>query len=133
MEEVREILQTMAESTLATTSAAEAIKKADEDKKSSTTDWPTLTAKPNIFEYKSQEEEIKASREWSWVFEKYLSAVDGGYMEDLKGSHDKPNEKFDMDLATTEEKTRCIKLYGLLASLMRGRALQLVKAVEDSN
>ena len=31
------------------------------------------------------------------------------------------------------EQTRCIKLYGLLASLMRGRALQLVKAVEDSN
>ena len=38
-----------------------------------------------------------------------------------------------MDLATTTEKARCIKLYGLLASLMRGRALQLVKAVEDSN
>ena len=54
-------------------------------------------------------------------------------MKDLKESHDKPNENFDMDLATGEEKTRCIKLYGLLASLMRGRALQLVKAVEDSN
>ena len=26
-----------------------------------------------------------------------------------------------------------LKLYGLLASLMRGKALQLVKAVEDSN
>ena len=38
-----------------------------------------------------------------------------------------------MDLATAEEKTRCVKLYGLSASLMRGRALQLVQAVEDSN
>ena len=38
-----------------------------------------------------------------------------------------------MNWAEKEEKTRCIKLYGLLASLMRGRALQLVKAVEDSN
>ena len=37
-----------------------------------------------------------------------------------------------MDLATAEEKTRWrIKLYGLLASLMKGTALQLVKAVED--
>ena len=37
-----------------------------------------------------------------------------------------------MELADDAEKTRCIKLYGLLASLMRGRALQLVKAVEIS-
>ena len=72
MEEIREILQTIAQSTLATTSAAEAVKKAVEDKKSSTTDWSTLIAKPNIFDYKSQEEEVKAFREWSWVFEKDL-------------------------------------------------------------
>ena len=38
-----------------------------------------------------------------------------------------------MDLATDTEKPKCIKRYGLLASLMRGRALQLVKAVEGSN
>ena len=67
------------------------------------------------------------------VFEKCLTAIDEGYVNDLKEVHEKPNEKFDMDLATEAEKTRCIKLYGFLASLMRGRALQLVKAVEDSN
>ena len=54
-------------------------------------------------------------------------------MKDLKETQEKPSEKFDIDLATGEEKTRCIKLYGLLASLIRGRALHLVKAVEDSN
>ena len=54
-------------------------------------------------------------------------------MKDLKEIRDKPIESFDMDLATTEEKTGCIKPCVLLASLMRGRALQLVKAVEDSN
>ena len=42
------------------------------------------------------------------------------YTKDLKEIDDKPNESFDMDLATTEEKARCIKLYGLLASLVRG-------------
>ena len=62
-----------------------------------------------------------------------MSAVDERYMKDLKEIRDEPNESLDLDLATSEEKTRCIKLYGLLASLMRGRALQLVKAVEDSN
>ena len=120
MEEIREILQAIPQSTLATTSAAEAVKKAVEDKKSSTTDWSKLIAKRNIFDYRSQ---------WSWVCEKYLSAVDKGYVKDSKEIHEKPNDKFDMDLATEAEKTRRIKLYGLLASLMRGRALQLVKAV----
>ena len=60
MEEIRKILQTIAQSTLATTPAAEAVKKAVEDKKSSTTDWKI------VFDYKSQNEEIKAFREWSW-------------------------------------------------------------------
>ena len=46
------ILQTIAQSTLATPSAAEAVKKAVEDKKSSTTDWSNPTAKPNIIDYK---------------------------------------------------------------------------------
>ena len=54
-------------------------------------------------------------------------------MKDLKEIHEKPNDKFDIDLATEAEKTRRVKFYGLLASLMRGRALQFVKAVEDLN
>ena len=66
---MREIFQTIAQSTLATTSAAEAVKKAVEDKKPKTTDGSKLIAKPNIFDYKSQDEEIKALRAWSWIFE----------------------------------------------------------------
>ena len=54
-------------------------------------------------------------------------------MKNLNEVHEEPNDKLDMGLADDAEKTRCVKLYGLLASLMRGRALQLVKAVEDSN
>ena len=56
MEEIREILQTIAQSALATASASEAVKKAVEDKKSSVTDRSKLIAKPNIFDYKSQED-----------------------------------------------------------------------------
>ena len=82
MEEIREILQVITGSTQATTSAAEAVKKAVEDKKSST-GWSKLIAKPNILGYKSQEEEIKAFRERSWVFEKLMSSVDEVYMKDM--------------------------------------------------
>ena len=76
------------------------MKKTIEDEKSSTTEWSKLIAKPNVFDDKSQDGEIKAFRERSWILEKYLSAVDEGYMKDLKEILDKPNEKFDMDLAT---------------------------------
>ena len=65
MKEIREILTVFAQSTQGTASAAEAMKKAVEDKKSSTTDWSKLITKPNLFDYKSQDEEIKAFREWS--------------------------------------------------------------------
>ena len=119
MEEIREIFKVVTKSTQATASAAEAVKKAAEDKKTTTTDWSKLITKPTL------EEEIKAFREWSWVFEIYLSSVDEAYMKDLKEIHDKPNESFDMDLATTGEKTRCIKLYGFLASLRGGQGIAI--------
>ena len=92
-----------------------------------------LIAKSNIFDHKSQEEEIKAFREWSWVFEKYLSGADEGYMKDLKEVHEKPDDKFDIDLATEAEKTGHQALWTVSFIDERGRALQLVKAVEDSN
>ena len=84
---------------------------------------PGLLEHKPLEEHKSQEEEIKESREWSRVFERHLEA----YMQDLKKIHDKPNDSFDMDLAEKAEKTRCIKLYGLLASLMRGRHYSWLK------
>ena len=92
----RKILEVVAKST----QAREAVKKAVEDKKATTT---TTT----------KEEEIKAFRKWSWVFEKYLCSVDEGCAKDLKEIYDKPNESFDMALAITEEKSRCIKVYGV--------------------
>ena len=72
MEWIREILEVVDGSTQATASAAEAVKKAAEETKATTTDGSKLTTKPNLFDDKSQEEEIKAFREWSWVLEKYL-------------------------------------------------------------
>ena len=81
------------------------MKKAVEGKRSSTTGWSKLIAKPNIFDYKSQE--LCYSER---IFEKYLSAVDEGYVKELKEIHEKQNDKFDKDLANEAENPRCIKL-----------------------
>ena len=104
MGEIREILQVIAQSTAAATSAAESVKKAVEDKKATTTGWQKLITRPNLFDHRPQEEEIKAFREWSWVFEKYLCSMDEAYMKDLKELHDKPNENFDMDFWQLEKR-----------------------------
>ena len=97
MDERRELLEVVARSTQAT-ATAEAVKKAAEDKNTTTTDQSKLITKPGLVENKSQQEEIKAFRDWSWVFEKYPCSVDEAYVKDLKEVHDKPNESFDMDL-----------------------------------
>ena len=72
------------------------------------TDRSKLITKPRLFDHKSQRS--NRSESGHRCFE--------AYMKDLKEIHDKPNDNFDMDLGQREE-TRCLKLYGLLASLMR--------------
>ena len=91
--------QVLAQSTQATTSAAEAVNKAVEDRKATTADWSKLVTghKAQIcLTISHKKKRLRPFREWSWVFEKYLSPVDEAYMKDLEGIHDKPSENFDM-------------------------------------
>ena len=34
--------------------------------------WVKVAFKPSVFEVNSRDDETKAVREWSWIFEKYL-------------------------------------------------------------
>ena len=58
MDEIREILQAIAQSTQATTSAGAAVKKAV---RTTTAGWSKLITKPNLFDDRPQEEEEKRS------------------------------------------------------------------------
>ena len=86
MDEIREILEQVARSTQAAATTAEAVKNAVEDKKASTTGWSKLTTKPGLFEHKSQEEEIKAFREWCH-----------GYLRSISVQWSKPGASSYMD------------------------------------
>ena len=121
MEEIREILQTIAQSTLATASAAEAVKKAVEDKKSSTPGWSKQLAKPNMLSHKK--ERLRHSESGH------------GYLRNTWVQLMRATWKTWKRLMTSQTRslTWCMKLYGLIASRMRGRALQLVKAADDPN
>ena len=94
------------------------MKKVVEDKKTFT-GWSKLIAKPNLFEYTSQEEEINAFRVWSWVFEKYLSSVDEAY---IRASRRFATSQMTASIWTWQKQKRNQAVW--IAS---------VKAVEDSN
>ena len=93
------------------------------------TDWSKLLSKPAILDCKSQEEEIRCFRDWSWQLRQYLCAIDEGFNKDLTDLEDDPSKSMDMTTASDDVRTRGTRLYGLLAGLVKNRALQIVKAV----
>ena len=94
--------------------------------------WRSMN-KPPIFEHSTVEAEIKAFRDWSWQVSQYLATIDSSYDDELKKVFDNPSSKLDMESASVETRTRNMILYGLLASLVRGKALNIVKIVGTSD
>lgn len=93
-------------------------------------DWSKLIAKPGVFEHKSTEDEIRAYRDWSWQLVQYLTAIDQGFERELKMIMEDPSTALDMSTAGAESRQRSSKLYGLLASLVRNKALNIVRSVD---
>ena len=122
------LLTQMAEAAKSASDAAKAAKV-----KEGTPDWSKLLTKPSSFDHKSQEEEIKHFKDWSWQLVQYVSAIDSDYTKDLEDLANNPNTPLDLSTASTPTRERSTKLYGLLAGLLRGRALQTLKAVPNAD
>ena len=130
----------VAEATKAASEAARAVQLAQQkggagssSTASTSVDWSKLVNKPPIFEHATVEAEIKAFRDWSWQVSQYLATIDSSYDDELKKVFDNPSSKLDMESASVETRTRNMILYGLLASLVRGKALNIVKIVGTSD
>ena len=116
--------------------AAEASKRvqtASASSSSTSSDWTKLLAGPPVFEYKNQEEEIRHFKDWSWGLCQYLGAVDSGFTEELESLSKTLDRAMDMSSASSSTRERSGKLYALLAGLLRGRALQTLKAVPSGD
>ena len=96
-------------------------------------DWSKLLNKPNVFDNKTAEEDIRNFRDWHWQLCQYLTAVDEGFAGELKQINDDPGKQLDMGTASAETRHRPTKLYSLLASLVRNRALSVVRATPNSD
>ena len=91
-------------------------------------DWSKLISKPAVFEYKTVEEDLKNYKDWLWQLTQYLVTVDENYESELRSLSEDPSKPLEMSTASADTSQRSAKLYGLLASLVRNRALGIVRA-----
>lgn len=96
-------------------------------------DWFKMLPRPPVFEPKSREEELTLFRDWMWQLEQYLVALDPLFSRDLVEVRQDLTREIDMDALTDEEKKRSGFLFGLLASLLRGRPLMMLKSIAPGN
>ncbi len=122
------LLTQMTDAAKSATEAAKAARAKDV-----TPDWSKLLTKPATFDYKSQEDEIKNFKDWSWQLMQYVSAIDSAFTKELDDLASNPNNPMDLSTASSSTRERATKLYGLLAGLLRGRALQTLKSVPNSD
>ena len=97
------------------------------------TDWFKLLPKPNSFEPKDYDQEVAGWRDWWWTVNQYLCTLDTKYETELAEIEAKPSVMQDHRVMGEEEKKRSMFLYGLLASLLRGRLLTVLRGIPDNN
>ena len=125
----------MIQATNSAAEAAQAAVKAVESFKSGSDDknWYRLLPKPGDFNPSSREDEISKWREWSWQFEQYLGSLDHHYVSDIVDLRKNPTAVVDDSVQSSEEQKRSIFMYGLMAALLKGRPLLMLKAVKNFN
>ena len=117
-----------AEAAQAAVKAVEALKSGSDDK-----NWYRLLPKPGDFNPSSREDEISKWRDWSWQFEQYLGSLDHHYVSDIVDLRKNPTHVVDDSAQSSEEQRRSIFMYGLMAALLKGRPLLMLKAVKNFN
>ena len=72
-------------------------------------------------------------REWWWSATQYLCTLDSKYESELKYIETHADVNQDPTLMNEDEKKRSMFLYGLLASLLRGRLLTVLQGIPENN
>jgi len=95
--------------------------------------WWKLLAKPPVFDHSTRESEISSWKEWSWTFEQYIASVDSRFSEDIQNMRSHLDREVDPVDFSDSEKQRNTFLYSLLSSLVRQRALLVVRQTTGNN
>ncbi|CAE7834903.1 RE2 [Symbiodinium sp. CCMP2592] len=95
--------------------------------------WSRVINKPDVFKPKDREEELSQFSEWSWQFKQYVRVICPGMhklLESVESDLDDSNVHSEMSAETVDLSKQ---LYALLASLLRERPVQILKAIPDGN
>ena len=95
--------------------------------------WWELLPKPQVFDHSTRESEISSWKEWSLSFEQYIASVDGRFAEDIQNMRSHLDREVDPVDFSDSEKQRNTFLYSLLSSLVRQRALLVVRQTTGNN
>ena len=133
-----EVARRMIAATEAAVLAAQAASRAAESASSRPSDgdgkqWWKLLPKPPPFDQSTRETEISPWKEWSWLFEQSMASVDARFADDIQQVRAHVVQQVDPVDFTDIERQRNSFLYSLLSSLVRQRALLVVKQVSNSN
>ena len=95
--------------------------------------WSKWVKAPEVFKPETRAQELQPWDEWKFSFSHYVKAVDtemGRLLDQVSA-----NPKDDYEMGPMKESTRnmAVLLYGMLVTYIRGRPLQLIRYLDDSN
>ena len=96
-------------------------------------DWFKLLPKPGCFEPKSREQEVALWKDWWWTVLQYLGTLDPLYITEVETIEKSPNTVINFDTMPEATRKRSVFLYGLFASLLKGRLLTVLRGTGRSN
>ena len=99
----------------------------------STKDLYKLIQKPALFSPENREQEISQWRDWFWALRQYLAVVNGKFQEDTNLILKDLDKPIDFDVLDLDKQSRSQFLYSFLSSLIKGRALTILKNIGDCN
>ena len=112
--------------------SARAAEAAVEGGRGSSDSWARYLKGPEVWKPQNREEELTQWRDFKFQLVNWLSAMDTGFVEEIKAVSDGLDEEREISGMQEDTRNRAYKLFSVLCSLLRGRPLALIKQFEIS-
>ena len=96
-------------------------------------DLVRVLPRPDVFKPTSREEEHVQWRDWYWSFKQYICTLDDGFRTDLETLERHVATEDPLPSELNASSARGVQLYSLLAGMVRGRALQIVRSTPNNH
>ena len=87
---------------------------------------------PEVFKAESRSEELQRWQDWKFSFESFIGVSDSALLREMR---DAGNQQYviSMNALPPDQRNRSEKLYSMLSTLMKNRALRLARGVTEQN